>query len=150
VTKIAGSGSASGSISQRHGSADPDPEPPQMSWIRNTAFLYEFSVNYTTFITLSENLIHMPCFIYSLGQCCVSGMFIPDPGSEFFHCRSRIRIRIKEFKYFQLQKRKTKNWILDVHPGSRIWISSILDPDPGCRHRIADPDPPHCTCRCLL
>jgi hypothetical protein len=27
MTKIAGSGSASGSISQRHGSADPDPDP---------------------------------------------------------------------------------------------------------------------------
>jgi hypothetical protein len=27
--KIAGSGSASGSISQRHGSADPDPDPHQ-------------------------------------------------------------------------------------------------------------------------
>jgi hypothetical protein len=34
MTKIAGSGS----ISQRHGSADPDPDPPQMSWIRNTDF----------------------------------------------------------------------------------------------------------------
>ncbi len=32
--KIAGSGSESGSISQRHGSADPDSH--QMSWIRNT------------------------------------------------------------------------------------------------------------------
>jgi hypothetical protein len=31
MTKIAGSGSASesGSINQRHGSADPDPDPPQ-------------------------------------------------------------------------------------------------------------------------
>jgi hypothetical protein len=29
MTKIAGSGSASGSISQRHGSADPDPDPHQ-------------------------------------------------------------------------------------------------------------------------
>ncbi len=31
MTKMAGSGSASGSkyISQRHGSADPDPDPPQ-------------------------------------------------------------------------------------------------------------------------
>ena len=31
MTKIAGSGSESGSgfISQRHGSADPDPDPPQ-------------------------------------------------------------------------------------------------------------------------
>ncbi len=34
VTKIAGSGS----ISQRHGSADPNPDPPKMSWIGNTAF----------------------------------------------------------------------------------------------------------------
>jgi hypothetical protein len=35
-----GSGSASGSISQRHGSADPDPDwiHPKMSWIRNTAY----------------------------------------------------------------------------------------------------------------
>jgi hypothetical protein len=32
MTKIAGSGS----ISERHGSADPDPDPHQMSWIRNT------------------------------------------------------------------------------------------------------------------
>jgi hypothetical protein len=29
MTKIAGSGSESGSISQRHGSADPDPDPHQ-------------------------------------------------------------------------------------------------------------------------
>ncbi len=35
MTKIAGSGSESGSISQRHGSADPD--RPKMSWIRNIA-----------------------------------------------------------------------------------------------------------------
>ncbi len=42
-------------------------------------------------------------------QCCGSGMFIPGPGSECFHpgsriqgqkdSGSRIRIRIKEFKY---------------------------------------------------
>jgi hypothetical protein len=37
MTKFAGSGSKSGSISQRHGSADSDPDPPQMSWICNTA-----------------------------------------------------------------------------------------------------------------
>jgi hypothetical protein len=29
MTKIAGSGSESGSISQKHGSEDPDPDPPQ-------------------------------------------------------------------------------------------------------------------------
>jgi hypothetical protein len=39
MTKIAGSGSESGTISQRHGSADPDPIRihTKMSWIRNTA-----------------------------------------------------------------------------------------------------------------
>jgi hypothetical protein len=26
----------SGSISQKHGSSDPDPDPPQNAWIRNT------------------------------------------------------------------------------------------------------------------
>ncbi len=31
-------------------------------------------------------------------QCCGSGMFFPDPGSELFP--SRFRVRIKEFKYF--------------------------------------------------
>jgi hypothetical protein len=36
-------------------------------------------------------------------QCCGSGMFILDPGSEFFPSR----IRIKEFKYF-----KPKKWFL--------------------------------------
>ncbi len=39
MTKISGSksGSESGFISQRHGSADLDPDPYQMLWIRNTA-----------------------------------------------------------------------------------------------------------------
>jgi hypothetical protein len=42
MTKIAGSGfeSESGSISQRHGSVDPDPH--QNSWIRNTATYLEY------------------------------------------------------------------------------------------------------------
>jgi hypothetical protein len=35
MMKIEGSGSESGSISQRHGFADPDPHT-RMSWIRNT------------------------------------------------------------------------------------------------------------------
>jgi hypothetical protein len=45
-------------------------------------------------------------------QCCGSGMFIPDPGSEFFTFRipdpiffhPGSRIRIKEFKYFNPKK----------------------------------------------
>jgi hypothetical protein len=32
----------SGSISQRHGSADPDPDHTKMSWIRNTGFYILF------------------------------------------------------------------------------------------------------------
>ena len=35
LTKIGGSWSGSGSISQRHRSEDQDPDPPLMSWIRN-------------------------------------------------------------------------------------------------------------------
>jgi hypothetical protein len=38
MTKIAGSESGSGSISQRHGSADPDRLHTKMSWMRNTDF----------------------------------------------------------------------------------------------------------------
>ncbi len=36
LTKITGSGSASGTISQRYGSADPHPDRTKISWIRNT------------------------------------------------------------------------------------------------------------------
>ncbi len=45
MTKIAGSGSESGSISQRYGSADPDPDPqknvmdPQHWWIYSVVLL---------------------------------------------------------------------------------------------------------------
>jgi hypothetical protein len=46
---------------------------------------------------------------------------IPDP--TFFHPRSRIRI--KEFKYFNLKK----------------WFLSSRKYDPGCLSRIPDPDP---------
>jgi hypothetical protein len=60
-------------------------------------------------------------------QCCGSGMFIPDPGSDFFHPGSELspsRILIKEFKYFNPKKSKKngfqalKNMIRVVHPGS--------------------------------
>jgi hypothetical protein len=64
-------------------------------------------------------------------QCCGSGMFIPDPGSDFFPSRIRIfhpgsRIRIKEFKYFNPPKK---------------WFLSSRKYDPGCSSRIPDPDP---------
>ncbi len=65
-------------------------------------------------------------------QCCGSGMFIPDPGSDFFpsrimdpnffHPGSRIRIKVCKFKKMVLSSRKY---------------------DPGCssRIRMTDPDP---------
>ncbi len=41
-------------------------------------------------------------FFRTLSQCCRSGMFNPDPGSEFFLSGSRIRIKV--FKYFNTKK----------------------------------------------
>ncbi len=82
-------------------------------------------------------------------QCCGSGMFIPDPGPEFFHpgsqilgqnnSGSRIRIRIKEFKYIE-----PKNMFLTSRkydPGCRIqilifFLSRIQE---SKRHRLLDP-----------
>jgi hypothetical protein len=68
-------------------------------------------------------------------QCCGSGMFIPDPVSDFFPSRipdpnclhPGSRIRIKEIKYFN--PKKPKKWFLS----SRKY-------DPGCSSRIPDPD----------
>jgi hypothetical protein len=55
-------------------------------------------------------------------QCCGSGIFTPDPGSEFFHPEFRIR----ECKYiFLTQKIVSKlsgNMIQEVHPGSKFRI----------------------------
>jgi hypothetical protein len=59
------------------------------------------------------------------------------PGSEFFP--SRIRIRIKEFKYFNpkiVSKVSEVHMFRDVHPGSgfQIWALIFLPiPDPGSR-----------------
>ncbi len=93
-------------------------------------------------------------------QCSGSGMFTPDPGSEFFHSGARIRIRIKKFKYFypkscflalknipfvyqhssRMRALVKKVMIRDLHP--RSWITDPdLDftpiPDPGAR--VPDP-----------
>jgi hypothetical protein len=68
------------------------------------------------FYTLSVRTSVIP-FYYgfsSAKQCCGSGMFIPDPGSDFFPSRipdpnclhPGYRILIKEFKYFIPPKSK--------------------------------------------
>ncbi len=93
-------------------------------------------------------------------QCCGSGMFIPDPGSDFFPSRIPVpnrlhpgsRILIKEFKYFN--PKKTKKWFLSSKKYDPGWSSQIPDPDadflpipdPGSRgqkgtqSRIPDPE----------
>jgi hypothetical protein len=68
-------------------------------------------------------------------QCGGSGMFIPDPGSDFFPSRipdpnclhPGSRILIKEFKYFNPKK-------------SKKWFLSSKKYDLGCSSRIPDPD----------
>jgi hypothetical protein len=68
-------------------------------------------------------------------------MFIPDPGSDFFHPGSRIRIfpsriRIKEFKYFNPKKGFLSSRKYDPGCSSRIRILTFYPsriPDPGSR-----------------
>jgi hypothetical protein len=77
-------------------------------------------------------LLFLTCLIhYCCGeQCCGSGMFIPDLGSEFFHSgsqvkkspdpRSRILIGIKNLSIFLPKHclQVLRNMIRDVHAGS--------------------------------
>jgi hypothetical protein len=73
-------------------------------------------------------------------RCCGSGMFIPDPGSEFFPSR----ISVKEFKYFNPKKWSLsfRKYDLGCSSSSRIPIltfypSRIQGPkDTGSRIRI--------------
>ncbi len=92
-------------------------------------------------------------------QCCGSGIFIPDSNFSITDPQgqkdsgSRIRIRIKEFKFLTPKIiLSSRNRIRDVHPGSWSWI--FTHPGPGIqmskRHqipdpgsRIPDPDPQH-------
>ncbi len=88
----------------------------------------------------------------SLEQCCGSGCLSRIPDRTFFHPGSRIciflpgsRIRIKEFKYFNLNElilssRKHdpgSGSLLFTHPGSRgqkgtgSWIPGSKTPNPG-------------------
>ncbi len=59
MTKIAGSGSASGSISQRHGSADPDPDPAPDPHQNIMGFATLLRRN-TTFPTWRWSLVWVP------------------------------------------------------------------------------------------
>jgi hypothetical protein len=48
MTKIAGSGSESGSISQRHGSADPDPDPDPHQNVMDPVFCFVYIIKFVT------------------------------------------------------------------------------------------------------
>ncbi len=83
-------------------------------------------------------------FLYEFSDALFYLFFGPVLRIRDVYTGSRIRIfpfqipdlnphqRIKVFSTV-----KTKNWIWDVHPGSRVWISSISDPDPRCRGQKA-------------
>ncbi len=63
-------------------------------------------------------------------QCCGSGMFIPDLGSDFFPSRIRtVSIPDPHQRISILTPKKPKKWFLS----SRKY-------DPGCSSRIPDPD----------
>jgi hypothetical protein len=70
-------------------------------------------------------------------------MFIPDPGSDFFHPGSAS----KEFKYFypknytKFSKIRSEMFIPDPGPGSWIWIffhPGSRDVDPGVKKHRRD------------
>jgi hypothetical protein len=100
-------------------------------------------------------------FSLQKNQCCGSGMFIPDPGSDFFSTRIRIfsipepRSASKNLSiltqkmFFPVSSRKynrgCSSWIRIPDPDPDF----LTIPDPGSRiqgskkHRIPDPDPQH-------
>jgi hypothetical protein len=53
--------------------------------------------DFTKLFNICSCLLGTPVDLARSVQSCGSGMFIPDPGSEFFHPGTQIRI--KEFKY---------------------------------------------------
>jgi hypothetical protein len=76
-------------------------------------------------------------YVFSLAhfpQFCGSGMFIPDPGSEFFPSR----IRIKEFKFSNPKTcfKAVGKMIRVVHPGSVFLTHPVVKkaPDPDLHH----------------
>ena len=73
---------------------------------------------------------------HCLGQCCGSGMFIPDPGSDFYPSGSRIRtVSIPD------PGSSSKNLsILTPPKKQKKWFLSSKNYDPGCSSRIPDPD----------
>ncbi len=122
MKKIAGSGSESGSISQRHGSADPNPDPPQNVmepqhwWKRNDLFFKGFVGTVPHCSLFIPNIIHSFIRIWNPGwlknpffgiqilkffdadpgpgwKKFGSGMDIPDPQHCFCGYSAKFRIQ---------------------------------------------------------
>jgi hypothetical protein len=72
-------------------------------------------------------------------------MFIPDPGSDFFHPGSWILI--KEFKYFNPKKLFLSSWKYDPDCSSRIPDPDLI-PDPGVK-KAPDPGSGYSTLNCF-
>ncbi len=72
-------------------------------------------------LPVSSGEFFKPAARWSKYQCCGSGMFIPDPGSDVFHPGSAS----KNLSILTQQK----------------WFLSSRKYDPGCLSRIPDPDP---------
>jgi hypothetical protein len=72
------------------------------------------------------------CHFASRKQCCGSGMFIPDPGSDFFP--SRILDRTDSIPD---PGSASKNLSILTR---KQWFLSSRKYDPGCSSRISDPD----------
>ncbi len=96
-TKIAGSGS----ISQRHGSSDPDPDPHQMSWIHTTTLL-EKKKKQTKMIVL---ILFILCYIKGLADCLWSS-FVIDGFYYIFRIRTCVLRFPSQTRKFQWQYSK--------------------------------------------
>jgi hypothetical protein len=79
-------------------------------------------------------------------------MFIPDPGSDFFHPGSRVKeipdpgSVSKNLSIFNPKNcfLALGNMIWGVHPGSGFFTHPGSRIQESKRHRTPDPDPQHC------
>ncbi len=86
------------------------------------------------FVSDKFNMPALDLMIYnpvSVGtdQCCGSGTFIPDPGSDFFPSRIRT-VSIPD------PGSSSKNWSISTPKKAKKWFFSSKKYDPGCSSRI--------------
>ncbi len=117
---------------------------------------YNKTVNKRYFFTKRNRIVFL-----GTSQCGGSGMFIPDPGSDFFPSRIRTVsipdpgsssknlsiLTPKKAKEMVSKLQKIWSGLFIPDPGSGCWLSPIPDPgyrgQKGTQSRIPDPDPQH-------